>query len=184
MTILSKPHELQSCQTFHPWAKTCSSSASQIWIAVFLAGLKLYAPLFLVPALIFKRKRTLPEILRSSVFLGTYAGVFSGAICLIRRILGRDLKSMAAISGFFAGLLSILIEKKSRRSELALYCLNQAIEVVWKMAAARKLVPLFKNGEVLVYMIASSILLYFYQNEPDSLRSNMNGLLKFFVGKN
>ncbi|KAM9977630.1 hypothetical protein ACTFIR_011500 [Dictyostelium discoideum] len=191
MTILTKPHQIQNCEKFHPWAKTCTSSASQIWFAVFLAGLKLYAPLFLVPALIFKRKsiqflvqRTLPEILRSSVFLGTYAGVYAGAICLIRRIVGKDLKSMAAISGFFAGLLSILIEKKSRRSELALYCLNQAIEVVWKMAAARKLVPLFKNGEVLVYMIASSILLYFYQNEPDSLRSNMNGLLKFFIGKN
>ncbi|EGC29588.1 hypothetical protein DICPUDRAFT_158808 [Dictyostelium purpureum] len=180
---------LQSCTSFHPWSKSCTSSASQIWFQVFLAGLKLYAPLFLVPALIFKRKsisfllkRTLPEILRSSVFLGTYAGVFSGAICLIRRIIGKDVKSTVAISGLFAGLFSILIEKKSRRSELALYCLNQTIEVVWKMAAARNLAFTFKNGEVLVYMIASAILMYFYQNEPESLRSNMKGLLNIFIG--
>ncbi|KYQ89400.1 transmembrane protein [Tieghemostelium lacteum] len=194
MTVLSKPNQIpfkDLCLKYHPWSTSCSTSASQVWFAVFLAGLKLYAPLFLVPALIFKRKglhflitRTLPEILRSSVFLGTYAGVFSGCICLFRSIIGKDLKLIPGLSGFFAGLLSILIERKSRRSELALYCSNQSIEIAWKMLAARGMAFFIPNGEVLVFMFASAILMYFYQREPDSLRSNMNGLLKFFIGQN
>jgi len=190
MSVLSKSRHLESCAGFHPWANSCVSSASQIWYAVFLAGFKLYAPLFLIPALIFKRKgihflitKTLPEILRSSVFLGTYAGVFSGSICLLRRIFGGDFKFTAALGGLLAGLTSILIERKNRRSELALYCLNQSLEVVWKMMEARNLAFFIKHGEVLVFMMASSILMFFYQCEPESLRSNMNGLLKFFIGK-
>ncbi|GAM23569.1 hypothetical protein SAMD00019534_067440 [Acytostelium subglobosum LB1] len=189
MSALSKPEHF-GCDLIHPWTPSCTKSASLIWWRVFLAGLKLYGPLFLVPAIIFKRKgprfiitKSIPEIIRSSTFLGTYAGTFNASICIFRALLG-DSKSVAAISGFFAGLFSILIERKSRRSELALYCFNQTIEVMWKMAASRGLAFYIKNGEVLVFMIASSILFYFFQQEPDSLRSNMNGLLKFMIGTN
>ncbi|EFA84640.1 transmembrane protein [Heterostelium album PN500] len=188
MTAQSKPNQIVeqiSCKVIHPWSKSCTLAAAQIWLQVFIAGFKLYAPLFLIPTIIFKRKGSLPEIIRSSTFLGTYAGAFGSAICFFKYLAGgRDYKSIAAISGFFAGLLSILIERKSRRSELALYCLNQTLEIMWKMAATRGFAFYIKNGEVLVFMIASAILMYFFQHEPDSLRSNMNGLLKFFIGSN
>ncbi|EGG24119.1 transmembrane protein [Cavenderia fasciculata] len=180
MTAASKINNI-SCQQIHPWSTSCTQSAGSIWIKVFIAGLKLYGPLFLVPTLLFKRKGTLPEIIRSSTFLGTYAGVFSGSICLFRSLTTKDYKSIAALSGFFAGLFSILIERKNRRSELSLYCFNQTMEIMWKMAANRGFAFYIKHGEVLVFMIASSILFYFYQQEPESLRSNMNGLLKFFI---
>eukprot|EP01132_Coremiostelium_polycephalum_P001985 gene1985-2442_t len=180
MSILSKlPKATTDCSRFHPWSKSCTNSAAQVWTGVFVAGLKLYAPLFLISALVYKRKGTLPEILRSSVFLGTYGGVFAGSICLLRAILGRDSKSIAAMGGFLAGFSSILIERKERRSELALYCLNQALEIVWKMAAARGLAFYIKNGEVLVFMIASAILMYFYKQEPQCLR--LTGLFQGFL---
>eukprot|EP01133_Synstelium_polycarpum_P003886 gene3886-4495_t len=58
------------------------------------------------------------------------------------------------------------------------------MEIMWKMAANRNLAFYIKHGEVLVFMLASGILMYFFQQEPDSLRSNMNGLFKFFIGQN
>lgn len=74
--------------------------------------------------------------------------------------------------------------RKNRRSELALYCMNQASEIIYKMLASRGYTPKIKNGEVLVFMLANAILMYFYQHEPENMRSNMRGLFSKIIGVN
>jgi len=44
--------------------------------------------------------------------------------------------------------LSVLLEKKSRRSELALYVLPRAGDSLWYILINRHLVPNIKNAEV------------------------------------
>jgi biotin transporter BioY len=41
------------------------------------------------------------------------------------------------IAAFLAGIVSITIEKKQRRAELAVYCSNHAAEAIFNMLVAR-----------------------------------------------
>eukprot|EP01113_Clastostelium_recurvatum_P031449 TRINITY_DN3927_c0_g1_i2.p1 TRINITY_DN3927_c0_g1~~TRINITY_DN3927_c0_g1_i2.p1 ORF type:complete len:206 (-),score=24.22 TRINITY_DN3927_c0_g1_i2:118-693(-) len=186
------PHQHQAfvpCSKLHPFIHSCSMLMADQWLVTFKQGLKMYAPLFIIPAVLLRRRhikylvtRTLPEIIRSSAFLGTFASSYARFYCLFRNALKKDLPIGSVIAGFLAGLASIFIERKSRRSELALYCLNQSIEVVWRMMEARGLVRSRNNGEVFIFMLASSIMFYFFQNEPSAVRSNMHGVYKFLLG--
>lgn len=63
-----------------------------------------------------------------------------------------------------AGLLasgSILIEKKSRRSELALYVMPRAVDSFALGLMKRRWVPSVKFGEVLLFSLCMGGLMYF-----------------------
>lgn len=59
----------------------------------------------------------------------------------------KDHKLVYWISGGLAAL-SVLFEKKSRRSELALYVLPRAGDSLWYILVNRHLLPRIKNAEV------------------------------------
>eukprot|EP01112_Ceratiomyxa_fruticulosa_P013606 TRINITY_DN382_c0_g3_i1.p1 TRINITY_DN382_c0_g3~~TRINITY_DN382_c0_g3_i1.p1 ORF type:complete len:188 (-),score=11.78 TRINITY_DN382_c0_g3_i1:67-630(-) len=180
------------CKELHPFQPRCTMLVVEQWFLTFKKGVKLYAPIFILPAILLRRKgiqhivkHTLPEVLRSAAFLGTFASSYAGFMCLLRNLIVRqDIPSNSYIAGFLAGLCSILIERKSRRAELALYCMNQSMGTLWSMLENRGIVRSRKDSEIFIFMLASAIMYYFYQNEPDSMRSNMHGLFKFFVGVN
>lgn len=46
-------------------------------------------------------------------------------------------RAIYGVGGFFAGL-SLLIEKKDRRAELALYVLPRAIDALWKIMKKKR----------------------------------------------
>jgi hypothetical protein len=42
----------------------------------------------------------------------------------------------------------------------------------------------YNNGEVAIFVVASAVLMYFYQNEPENLRPNIKGVLSKLLGIN
>lgn len=68
-------------------------------------------------------------------------------ICLHRKVALHDHKLVYWISGGLAAL-SVLLEKKSKRSELALYVLPRAGDSLWNILINRNLLPHIKNAEV------------------------------------
>lgn len=66
-----------------------------------------------------------------------------------RKIASKDHKLVYWVAGAIAAL-SVLLEKKTRRSELALYVLPRAGESLWYILVNRHLLPDIKNAEVLL----------------------------------
>lgn len=64
----------------------------------------------------------------------------------------------------FAGLVasgSILIEKKSRRSELALYVMPRAVDAFVLGLTKKRWVPSVKFGEVILFSLCMGGLMYY-----------------------
>lgn len=64
-----------------------------------------------------------------------------------RKIASKDHKLVYWVAGGLSAL-SVLLEKKAKRSELALYVLPRAGESFWYILVNRKLLPDVKNAEV------------------------------------
>lgn len=117
---------------------------------------------------------------------------------------------MSFIPSFLSSILSILIERPSRRALLSLYVTNvvslwvkcfffrynssvkfvinflfgylQASETLFRMAVSRKLVKPIRYGEVLIFALSISNLLYFYKGHglpKDAVYSLLRYLIYF-----
>ena len=73
-------------------------------------------------------------------------------ICIHRKVSTRDHKLVYWIAGGMSAL-SVLLEKKSRRAELALYVLPRAGDSLWYILVNHHLLPNIKNAEVLLLYI-------------------------------
>ena len=87
-------------------------------------------------------------------------------ICLHRKVATRDHKLVYWIAGGISAL-SVLLEKKSRHAELALYVLPRAGDSLWYILVNRHLLPNIRNAEVLLlYIIA---FLHWLNTIPDAV---------------
>lgn len=73
--------------------------------------------------------------------------VLQAVICLHRKVASRDHKLVYWVAGGVAAL-SVLLEKKARRGELALYVLPRAVDSLWYISVNRHLLPNIRNAEV------------------------------------
>lgn len=64
-----------------------------------------------------------------------------------RKVASKDHKFVYWVAGSIAAL-SVLLEKKTRRGELALYVLPRAGDSLWYILVNRHLLPDVKNAEV------------------------------------
>jgi hypothetical protein len=70
-------------------------------------------------------------------FVATFGAIFAAIQCFLVTLTGRNYRIFAFTAGFIGALLSILIEKRYRRQELAIYVLNQALETWYLMLMYR-----------------------------------------------
>nr|XP_006007168.1 PREDICTED: transmembrane protein 135 isoform X2 [Latimeria chalumnae] len=167
MAAFSKsiPH---SCYEIgHTWNPFCTLSTLQVTQGALEESLKIYAPLYLIAAILRRRKleyylyKLLPEILQSAAFLTTNGGAYIAFFCILRRLLG---KFYFWCPGFGAALpasyLAILIERKSRRGLLTIYMANL----------------------VLLFCITAALYMFFFRCK-DGLKGFTFSALKFIVGK-
>ena len=68
-------------------------------------------------------------------------------ICLQRKLVTRDHKLVYWFGGAIASL-SILLERKTQRAELALYVLSNAANSLWYILVKRHLIPEIPYAEV------------------------------------
>ena len=134
------PHEAfcgsVPCSFLHR-GKSCPRANLEFLPEAFLRALPVYLPVYLVPALFVHRQRLLDPVmgvqiwrrlvlgmLRSSAFLAAFCTLAWVGVCGMHQTAGKtnDLLFMSACA--FGGL-SLLVEKKSRRMDLAMYCLSR-----------------------------------------------------------
>ncbi|KAM3309297.1 hypothetical protein P3S67_011041 [Capsicum chacoense] len=84
--------------------------------------------------------------IRSTTFLSAFVGIFQAAVCAHQKVESKDHKLVYWVAGALSGL-SVLLEKKARRRELALYVLPRAADSLWYILVNRHLLPDIKNAE-------------------------------------
>ncbi|XP_061595199.1 transmembrane protein 135 [Cololabis saira] len=188
MAALSKlPHNCY--EIGHTWDPSCLQAALDVTKSALEVSLKIYAPLYLIAALLRRRKkdyylkRIVPEILWSSSFLTANGGLYIVFFCVLRKLLG-GFNSWSP--GFGAALpasyIAILLERKSRRGLLTIYMANLASETLFRMAVTRGFIKPIRNGEVLLFCITSSLFMFLFRSN-NGLKGFAFSALKFIIGK-
>ncbi|KAM6907340.1 transmembrane protein 135 [Xenentodon cancila] len=188
MAALSKiPHNCY--EVGHTWDPSCLRSAVDVTSGALEVSFKIYAPLYLIAALLRRRKkdyylkRLLPEILWSTSFLTANGGLYIVFFCVLRKLLGGF---YSWSSGFGAALpasyIAILLERKSRRGLLTIYMANLASETLFRMAVTRGFVKPIRHGEVLLFCITASLFMFLFRSN-NGLKGFAFSALKFIIGK-
>ncbi|KAG6415993.1 hypothetical protein SASPL_123414 [Salvia splendens] len=117
---------------------------------------------------------------RSTSFLSAFVGIFQGVICLHRKVALKDHKLVKWLAGGLSAM-SILLEKKARHGELALYVLPRAGESLWYILVNRRLLPDIKNAEVALFCACMGGIMYYLEQEPDTMAPFLRGLIRRFL---
>ncbi|XP_035298297.1 transmembrane protein 135 isoform X3 [Cricetulus griseus] len=158
MAALSKSIPHNCYEIGHTWHPSCRVSFLQITWGALEESLKIYAPLYLIAAVLRKRKleyylyKLLPEILQSASFLTANGALYITFFCILRR-----------------GLLTI-------------YMANLATETLFRMGVARGTITTLRNGEVLLFCITAAMYMFFFRCK-DGLKGFTFSALRFIVGK-
>ena len=133
--------------------------------------MQFYLPLNIISTLIFNRKRLFSQpgptilrvaksVLRSACFLSLYCGNAWFFQCIFRR-LGILYVWMVPIAMAGASGLTILLEEKTRRLELAMYCLSPTLQALYNMAMQNGLIKRSaqKGHVVQMFCIAMGVIM-------------------------
>uniref|UniRef100_A0A6I8Q4E3 Transmembrane protein 135 n=1 Tax=Xenopus tropicalis TaxID=8364 RepID=A0A6I8Q4E3_XENTR len=164
MAALSKsiPH---SCYEIgHTWNPSCFGSYLQITQGAMEEAFKIYAPLYLVAAILRRKNldyyihKLLPELLQSTSFLTANGSLYIAFFCILRKLLGRF---YFWTPGFGAALpasyAAILIERKTQ------FCSLQATEALFRMSVTRGYIKPIRHGEVLLFCITAALYMFFFR---------------------
>jgi len=176
------------CSVLHPKHPSCTRNNLSIFIKTTKKIFPLYATLTFVPMVLLKLKGFIRSPLRmiwnglfgtfrSTVFLASFVSLYQLVICLHRKVSSKDQRFIY----FFAGIvssLSILFEKKGRRSELALYVLPRALDSWYIQLYEKKWLGSVPGGELILFCLSMGGLMYFFHNEPDTMSSALHWLIK------
>eukprot|EP00013_Stygamoeba_regulata_P027344 CAMPEP_0177645988 /NCGR_PEP_ID=MMETSP0447-20121125/9538_1 /TAXON_ID=0 /ORGANISM="Stygamoeba regulata, Strain BSH-02190019" /LENGTH=405 /DNA_ID=CAMNT_0019148499 /DNA_START=531 /DNA_END=1748 /DNA_ORIENTATION=+ len=184
------------CRVIHPH-QTCERHALSFSTSGFVRSLFLYAPLQTVIVAVFVVLRwrggrhlnplqmagkTLLAICRSAAFLSLYCTIAWYVGVCSRGIIPALTPHINRLSLCLAGL-SVLLEMKSRRMELALYCLPRALESAFNELHEVGLVRTVRHGELGLFCLAAALLTYCHQMYPESFKPSIRGMLQFFWGQ-
>jgi hypothetical protein len=88
------------------------------------------------------------------------------------------------LGGLF-GALSLFVEEKRRRGELAMYVLPKGMESAWLTARGKGWVfQTGQFGEMILTAIGMSMVMSIYQNDPQHLSGLVRRMLYQFIGPN
>ncbi|KAG8893096.1 hypothetical protein FRC00_011041 [Tulasnella sp. 408] len=171
--------------------------------------LPVYGALYLIPAILFKRKALFKQPLHSAlrIIIGTvrsstFIGVFVAGFCALRHLnspnlppkyreLGKRLAGSQLFWWFFSSLsgLSLLVEDKHRREELAMYVLPKAGESAWITFREEVLgIKTRRKGawkaDVALSSLGMGMVMTIYQTNPAALSGLVRRILYQFIGPN
>ncbi|KAJ6374658.1 hypothetical protein OIU78_030200 [Salix suchowensis] len=179
------------CSIVHPGTHSCLAQNAKAASATFRKTFPLYFSLTFVPYVVLHLQKfmdapartcwlALRDAVRSTTFLSAFVGIFQGVICIHRKVSTRDHKLVYWIAGGMSAL-SVLLEKKSRRAELALYVLPRAGDSLWYILVNHHLLPNIKNAEVALFCACIGGVMYFLEHEPDTMAPFLRGLIRRFL---
>eukprot|EP01096_Ripella_sp_DP13-Kostka_P015022 TRINITY_DN6911_c0_g1_i1.p1 TRINITY_DN6911_c0_g1~~TRINITY_DN6911_c0_g1_i1.p1 ORF type:complete len:399 (-),score=141.35 TRINITY_DN6911_c0_g1_i1:77-1273(-) len=156
---------VNSCAVSHP-GHNCGVHFFQFFGAGMLRAVKLYAPLYVVILLVSKPhsiQHAILNTLRSSVFLSLYCTLAWASICFSNWIAPNAIHTRASMySHLWIAGLSTLVERSSRRTELAIYCATYALDSLYNRLGNLKVLK--KHDPILgstLLIFSVSVLLYY-----------------------
>ncbi|GMI75675.1 hypothetical protein like AT5G51150 [Hibiscus trionum] len=179
------------CSIIHPDTNSCLTHNTKAASATFRKTFPLYFSLTFVPFVVLHLQKFMDTpartcwlavkgSVRSTCFLSAFVGIFQAVICGHRKIASKDHKLVYWVAGGLSAL-SVLLEKKARRSELALYVLPRAGESLWYILVNRRLLPDVKNTEVALFCACMGGIMYYLEYEPDTMAPFLRGLIRRFL---
>ncbi|KAI5474992.1 peroxisomal membrane protein 4 [Pseudohyphozyma bogoriensis] len=193
------------CEVVHPWIENCRWVAVDRWQSVFRLMFPVYGALHVIPPILLRHrafrkapikvlKKSIFGTLRSCSFLASFVVLFQGLVCSQRNVyyflqgkvpqwlLEKVLLHKLYYWGVgFSTMLTLFIEEKKRRGELAMYVLPRALESLWGVLRARAWVPLIPGGEVLLASVGMAMVMSTYEHEPKMLSGLVRSILWQFV---
>lgn len=191
------------CLGLHPQVPhSCAANGARVFHTTVEKILPLYSSLTVVPLVLFKNVKLLRDplkylleasgsILRSCFFLGSFTSVYQWCICAHRNATpfgGKESKAVIFGAGLVCGFVSILFERKSRRSELALYVLPRAVDALLYILREKRLLPgpalgSFAVENVWVWCAAMGALSYYFIHEPQHVSGLVYTVMKYLFGR-
>ncbi|OIW01760.1 hypothetical protein TanjilG_03898 [Lupinus angustifolius] len=179
------------CSIIHPGTNSCLVHQGKATSATFKKTFPLYFSLTFVPFVVLHLQKftaapfrtfwfAIKGAIRSTSFLSAFVGLFQVVICLHRKVASRDNKFVYWIAGGVAAL-SVLLEKKARRGELALYVLPRAVDSLWYILVNRHLLPHIRNAEVFLFSMCMGGIMYYLEHEPETMAPFLRGLIRRFL---
>ncbi|GFY82011.1 mitochondrial import inner membrane translocase subunit Tim17/Tim22/Tim23 family protein [Actinidia rufa] len=179
------------CSIIHPDTNSCLAHNTNAASATFRKTFPLYFSLTFVPFVVLHLQKftdapvrtcwlAVKGAVRSTSFLSAFVGIFQGVICLHRKVASKDHKLVYWVAGGISAL-SVLLEKKARRGELALYVLPRAGDSLWYILVNRHLLPDIKNAEVALFCLCMGGIMYYLEHEPDTMAPFLRGLIRRFL---
>ncbi|XP_028804276.1 uncharacterized protein LOC114759284 [Neltuma alba] len=179
------------CSVIHQGTNSCLSHNAKATSATFKKTFPLYFSLTFVPFVVLHLQKfmdapfrtfwlAIKGAVRSTTFLSAFVGIFQAVICLHRKVAVKDHKLVYWIAGGLAAL-SVLLEKKPRRAELALYVLPRAGDSLWFILVNRNLLPDIRNAEVFLFSLCMGGMMYYLDYEPETMSPFLRGLIRRFL---
>ena len=143
--------------------------------------------------------RSVTAAFRSSAFVAAFTSIFQGLYCThssfsnalpfdapLRKFLAKQgfQRNYLFISGFLCSFISIYMENKRRRAELALYVFPKALESFYRVLLARKIITksIPAGVEILAGMVAFAVIMGWYDQHPECLSPMLKVMLTKIVG--
>jgi len=179
------------CSILHAGQDVCHHQWSKTFVDAAKRSLPLYTAVTFVPMLILRfwavvrhpidsLLRGTFSVARSTTFLSSFVTIYMFTCCMHRRAFARDHRAVYWVAGFVSAW-TILMEQKSRRSELALYVLPRALDSLLQALHDRRLLSRIPYGEKLLFCAGMSALMYYREYHPDSMSPLLKRVLNFFV---
>lgn len=173
----------------HTWHRSCSFASLEICIIGFIESCKIYGVVYLLSTLLRGKKinfqfakKLLKDYIQSVCFLTVNAFGYIGSFCVIRHILQHvNVFTASFLPGFVGAVAAIAVERRERRSMLAVYVTNVAAESAWNVMVDRGYVkPIFK-GDMLIFTATMAVLgYYFRQSKP--LNQMITSIMQVVLG--
>ncbi|KAJ3263186.1 hypothetical protein HDU77_011134 [Chytriomyces hyalinus] len=187
------------CSIIHPTDCNCLSYNTALAFKIMSGIAPVYATLNFVPMVLLKTRAlmanpiSLPlkgirSTIVSSAFLTAYVGIYMAGICGVRNLvkyewMHQDHKIMYYILGCIASGTSILMEKKPRRAELAMYVLPKGLQSLFLVMQRRRWIYHVPGSETALSCLSFGVLMTFYQLEPQALSPLLVRILDKVIGK-
>lgn len=201
------------CEAVHPWESSHVWSPVDRFVEVTRWILPVYMTLHFVPAVFLRMRsfrkdpirvflRSLFGSVRSSSFLGVFVIIFQTTFCAAHRLHDQIIANprlKATVPAWFTNFLvstgahwgagfltclSLFVEHKRRRTELAMYVLPKGMESAWSVARQRAWLPFVPGGDLLLTSAGMSLIMGTYAQNPEHLSGLVRRIVYQFVGRN
>ena len=191
------------CFALHPQTPhSCLANGLRVFTETVIKMLPLYSSLTFVPLVVFRTVRLISQPIKhllealrslagSLVFIGAFSSVYQMVICFQRNLSSHsraEMKFNIFFAGIVCGFVSVLFERKSRRSDLALYLLPRAVDsFVWLMREKGYLpgpmLGSYNIENLLLWCTSMSALGYYFVHEPQHMSSLVYTIMSYLLGR-